>query len=219
MRVKICGITSLDQAQAIAQLGATDLGFICVSQSPRYLTVDTLAAITQGLMADGIQVGTVGVFVDASVDELVSVVGQTHLKTLQLHGQESVQTCQVIRQALPNTEIIKAIRVRQPQDLDLAQRYASQVDGLLLDAYHPHQYGGTGQTLDWETLKSFRPGCPWLLAGGLNPKNIQAALSLVSPDGIDLSSGVEASPGRKNLDLVKELFAQLAGMRARSPIN
>jgi phosphoribosylanthranilate isomerase len=215
MRVKICGLTRLDQAKAVAGLGATDLGFICVSQSARYIGPDALAAITHRLQAEEVKVGTVGVFVDAPVFEMVQIIEHTGLKTLQLHGQESLTICQALRHYLPHTEIIKAIRIRQPQDLELAQDYSNQVDGLLLDAYHPHQYGGTGQTLDWETLKNFRPSCPWLLAGGINPENVKTAISLVAPDGIDLSSGVEDRPGIKNLDRVKDLFDQIAEL----PLN
>jgi phosphoribosylanthranilate isomerase len=209
MRVKICGITRLDQARAIAGFGATDLGFICVPQSPRYLNSDQLAAITQPLLAEQVAVGTVGVFVNWGIDHIVATVHKSGIKSIQLHGQETLQDCAACRQALPQVEIIKAIRVRHGQDLELAHHYAPLVNALLLDAYHPHQYGGTGKTLDWESLSSFRPSCPWLLAGGLNPQNVKTALQRVSPDGIDLSSGVEQSPGVKDLDRVRDLFTQL----------
>jgi phosphoribosylanthranilate isomerase len=219
MRVKICGITSLDQAMAIAQLGATDLGFICVPQSPRYIDPQAIAAITQGLEAGAIAVGTVGVFVDASAELISTIVHQTGLKTIQLHGQETLETCRELRHRLPNTEFIKAIRVRKPQDLDRACSYAATVHALLLDAYHPQHHGGTGLTLDWTTLLNFRPGCPWLLAGGINPHNIQTALAQAAPDGIDLSSGVEQSPGVKDLTLVKALFQQLATRPAQPGVQ
>ncbi len=209
MRVKICGITSLDQAKTIAQLGATDLGFICVPQSPRYVEVGFLSAMVQGLRADGIDIGTVGVFVNGSVDYMAEVVGRSCLKTLQLHGKETLEDIQRLRQVLPTVEIIKAVRVRSLQDLNLARSYAPHVDYLLLDAYHTHRYGGTGKTLDWDTLQTFDPICPWMLAGGLTPQNVLTALALVSPQGIDLSSGVEQEPGVKDLHLVQQLFAQL----------
>jgi phosphoribosylanthranilate isomerase len=214
MRVKICGITRLDQAIAIAALGATDLGFICVPRSPRYIEASSLVTITQGLNHIGFDVGTVGVFVNTSVDDVATIVRQTRLKTIQLHGEESLETCHKLRHVLPHTEIIKAIRVRNHQDLDLAKVYASHVHGLLLDAYHPRLHGGTGQTLDWSILRNFHPGSPWLLAGGLNPQNIQTALAQVSAQGIDISSSVEQSPGIKDLDLVKALFEQLAAIQA-----
>jgi phosphoribosylanthranilate isomerase len=207
MRIKICGITNIEQGRSIAASGATDLGFICVPTSPRYLTLERLRPIIADL---GRVVNTVGVFADISVMAIYEIASQTNLGTVQLHGVEPVAFCQELRQALPNTEIIKAWRVRSSQDLDLIQTYAGVVDSLLLDAYHPDALGGTGQTLDWEQLQSFQPSIPWLLAGGLNPENIRTALSQLNPDGIDLSSGVEISPGNKNLESIDRLFLELS---------
>jgi phosphoribosylanthranilate isomerase len=206
MRIKICGITTIDRGMEIARMGATDLGFICVPSSPRYLNLTQLAAIVSPLteMAD-----TVGVFADFSVATIAHVVTLTSLDTVQLHGTESIEFCQELRQALPETEIIKAWRIRTNDDLALLQTYSRVVDALLLDAYHPDALGGTGHTLDWQQLSAFAPPIPWLLAGGLTPDNIDTALSQLHPDGIDLSSGVEDSPGNKNLELVDRLFANL----------
>lgn len=206
MRIKICGITTTEQGVAIARLGATDLGFICVPSSPRHLKLIQLQSIVAELAG---VVNTVGVFADFSVATVVQVVTLANLDTVQLHGSESVAFCQELRQALPHTEIIKAGRIRNSGDLALIQTYSPVVDGLLLDAYHPNALGGTGQTLDWQQLVAFQPSIPWLLAGGLTPENISTALSQLQPDGIDLSSGVEVSPGNKNLDLVQRLFVNL----------
>ncbi|HIK45910.1 MAG TPA: phosphoribosylanthranilate isomerase [Leptolyngbyaceae cyanobacterium M65_K2018_010] len=209
MRVKICGLTEVDQALAIAQLGATDLGFICVPQSPRYRPPSQIASMVAALKAEAPAVGTVGVFADADPATIQAVVTQTGLSTLQLHGAEPVEQCQLLRALLPSTRLIKAIRVRTREDLQRALGYGPQVDALLLDAYHPEQLGGTGLTLDWSSLARFSPPCPWLLAGGLRPDNVQQALTVLSPDGIDLSSGVEQQPGLKDLHLVRQLFEQL----------
>ncbi|MGF1570595.1 MAG: phosphoribosylanthranilate isomerase [Nodosilinea sp.] len=209
MYVKICGITQAEQARAIAQLGATALGFICVPESPRYITPKALAEVTQALDASGIIVDTVGVFANADPAEVITVATQASLSHIQLHGAETLAQCQQLRTELPQTKLIKAIRVQTSQDLGLAITYANQVDVLLLDAYHPQQLGGTGLTLDWTILKTFAPPCPWLLAGGLTPDNIGMALSALAPNGIDLSSGVEQRPGVKDLALVQHLFEQL----------
>jgi phosphoribosylanthranilate isomerase len=206
MRIKICGITTVEQGKAIAKMGATDLGFICVSSSPRYLKLTKLQPLVAALSRVA---NTVGVFADVAVLEIARVVGLTEISTVQLHGQESIEFCQELRVALPNTEIIKAWRVRDLQDLAKITAYSDIVDCLLLDAYHPDALGGTGQTLDWEQLSAFSPPIPWLLAGGLTPANICTALSQLHPDGIDLSSGVEVSPGNKNLELVDRLFTNL----------
>ncbi|MEL7500996.1 MAG: phosphoribosylanthranilate isomerase [Cyanobacteria bacterium J06554_6] len=206
MRVKICGITQADQGVAIATAGATALGFICVEASPRYVTADQIRAITAQLPA---AIDRIGVFANAALPEMAAAVQTGYLNGVQLHGQESPEFCQQVRQRLPQVEVIKALRLRTAADLALARSYEPLVDTLLLDAYHPDQLGGTGQALDWATLKGFHPAKPWFLAGGLNPDNILRALAQLQPDGIDLSSGVERAPGDKDLRRVERLFEQL----------
>ncbi|MBD0336186.1 MAG: phosphoribosylanthranilate isomerase [Cyanobacteria bacterium Co-bin13] len=210
MRVKICGITQADQAVAIAHLGATALGFICVPASPRYIIPERIGDIGERLK-DTIQrpLETVGVFADADFKTLETTVKTGQLSSIQLHGNESPEQCRQLRQQLPGIAIIKALRIRVAEDLAQAAHFEPEVDGLLLDAYHPQLLGGTGKTLDWASLQSFRPACAWLLAGGLTPDNVVNALTQLSPDGIDLSSGVEISPGIKDLDQVEQLFERL----------
>lgn len=209
MQVKICGITQAEQALAITRMGATDLGFICVAQSPRYVNPAQIANILKALADEGWQGGSVGVFANAPTETILAVVQQTGLNTVQLHGAETLEQCRTLRQALPHHRLIKAIRVRATADLNQALTYAATVNALLLDAYHPDQLGGTGLTLDWQALKTFSPPCPWFLAGGLRPDNVGQALASLTPQGIDLSSGVEVSPGVKDLALVQQLFEQL----------
>ena len=206
LRVKICGITRSEQGQTIAALGADALGFICVPQSPRYVDAPQIQQIQQTVPA---HVDRIGVFMDADIDTIVRVVDVGGLTGAQLHGDESVKDCQTLRDRLPQIEIIKAFRVRHIESLALAAEYAPAVDWLLLDAYHPGIGGGTGKTLDWQALQSFRPARPWFLAGGLAPDNVSEALSLVQPDGIDLSSRVEIAPGNKDLSEIAQLFRTL----------
>ena len=210
MRVKICGITKPEQGKAIAQLGATALGFICVQASPRYVTPQQIRAVVEQLL---VQVDRIGVFADATIEEISQIVADTNLSAVQLHGNESSEFCEKLRQSLPGVEIVKALRVKTPECLDRAATYAKCVDTLLLDAYHPQLLGGTGKTLDWVTLQQFRPTCPWLLAGGLTPDNVLDALRELQPSGIDLSSGVERSPGDKDLDKVVQLFETIHSLR------
>ncbi|HBL59926.1 MAG TPA: phosphoribosylanthranilate isomerase [Cyanobacteria bacterium UBA8803] len=209
MRVKICGITKPEQGQAIAQLGATALGFICVSTSPRYVTPHQIRLVVEQLQ---LPIDRVGVFADTSIEEIYQIVTEAGLNAVQLHGGESLEFCQELRQSLPRIEILKALRVKTPASLDRADTYASCVDTLLLDAYHPDQLGGTGKTLDWVTLRQFRPPCPWLLAGGLTPENVLEALRELQPNGIDVSSGVERSPGDKDLNKVAQLMKKLRAL-------
>ncbi len=114
----------------------------------------------------------------------------------------------------PGIELWKAVRVRSAADLDRALTYEPVVQGLLLDAYHPQQLGGTGVVLDWALVQDFRPGVPWFLAGGLHPGNVREAVQRLGPDGVDLSSGVERGPGDKDLEKVAALFAALAELAA-----
>ena len=214
MRIKICGICQPDQGVAIAELGIKTLGFICVPASPRYVTVEKARQILEKLPPD---IQTIGVFADASLETIEKVVLATGFTGIQLHGNETAEFCREIKQAFPDREIIKALRIQSAESLHNAHceadpygiAYYSVIDALLLDAYHPNQLGGTGQTLPWESLKKFKPPCPWLLAGGLTPENILTALSYLQPDGIDLSSGVERSPGNKDLDKISQLVKVL----------
>ena len=206
MRVKICGITKPDQGKAIASMGANALGFICVPASPRYVTSSQIRAVREQL-PDNVE--RIGVFANSTITEIKQIVAEADLTGVQLHGDESPDFCVQLRQVLPQVEIIKALRVQNSQALEQLDIYTSYVDTLLLDAYDPQQLGGTGKTLDWDTLQAFNPKCDWLLAGGLTPFNILEALSQVKPNGIDLSSGVERNPGDKDLSKVSQLFEQL----------
>jgi phosphoribosylanthranilate isomerase len=190
----------------IANLGATDLGFICVSASPRYVSSAQLAALVPPLAK---VVNCVGVFADAPITTIAQAVSIAKFGSVQLHGQETSEYCQELRQQLGMIEIIKVWRVRSGEDLPKIDRYSAVVDALLLDAYDAQALGGTGHTLDWSKLLAFQPTIPWLLAGGLNPGNVRSALAQLRPAGIDLSSGVEVSPGDKDLDKVVQLFQAL----------
>jgi phosphoribosylanthranilate isomerase len=206
MRIKICGITRPDQGQAIANLGATALGFILVPSSPRYVEIEQINAITAEITD---KIDFIGVFADEKPAIIQQTIVTTSLTSVQLHGRESPEYCRQLRQLLPNTEIIKALRIKDRESLEKAAIYFDSVDTLLLDAYHPQLLGGTGHTLDWQALEKFSPPLPWFLAGGLNPDNIGQALSQLHPDGVDVSSGVERSPGDKDLKKVALLLERL----------
>jgi phosphoribosylanthranilate isomerase len=207
MRIKICGITQSYQATRIAELGATALGFICVQQSPRYVTPEQIYEICHELPAI---VDRIGVVANAQLSEIDCLVSMTGLTGVQLHGDESPEFCRQLRQIMPlNIELIKAFRIKTRESLLTVNAYLDYIDTILLDAYDPQVLGGTGKTLYWQDLQQFRPNLPWILAGGLTPDNVTQALSQLDCDGIDLSSGVEKSPGDKDLDKVAKLFESL----------
>ncbi|MCJ2544409.1 phosphoribosylanthranilate isomerase [Thermostichus vulcanus] len=202
--VKICGITRPDQAEAIAALGVSALGFIAVPNTPRYLSPSAMAGWVGSL-----PVLKVGVFLDQDPHTITTWVEATGITAVQLHGQESPEDCHRLGELLPGIPRIKALRIRHLADLALASAYTGCVETLLLDAYHPQQAGGTGQTLNWSELAQGSLPLPWILAGGLNPDNIGQALSQVTPNGIDLSSGVEVKPGDKDLGKVQALLQHI----------
>lgn len=220
LRVKICGITRADQARAIAALGADALGFICVPESPRYIAPEKMGEIVTTLPTTALSGGNlakIGVFANASFEQIIMTVHQGALTGVQLHGQESLEFCRTLRLKLPQVELIKAFRVQTAETLALTKAYTDTVDTFLLDAFNPHALGGTGETWDWSLVKDFAPQKPWFLAGGLNGGNAIAALTQVNPSGIDLSSGVETAPGEKDLTLVKQLFETLSRQNPKEP--
>ena len=212
--VKICGLMAPEQAITIAQQGADAIGFICVPASPRYVTPAVLKSLGAALFRGHSAGERVGGFVEASDADIETAVVAGQLTTLQLHGAESPERCQQLRQRYPDLRLIKAFRIRSPEALGQIQPYEAVADAVLLDAYHPQVFGGTGQTLDWSALQAFCSQKPWILAGGLTPDNIVEALTVLSPQGIDLSSGVENRPGDKNLERVQQLFDALQKLDA-----
>lgn len=210
MQIKICGITKPEQGVVISKLGATALGFICVPNSPRYISPPAISLIVEQIPTN---IQKIGVFANADIVTIYTAVQTGKLTGVQLHGDESPEFCQQLASNFTDIKtdikIIKALRIRSAADLQLTTQYQNYVDTFLLDAYHPHQLGGTGKIFDWGLLGDFQPGRPWWLAGGINPENVVEAIQTTHADGIDLSSGVEISPGNKDLEKVKQLFARL----------
>ena len=201
-RVKICGITNTEDALCAAEAGADFLGFILYPGSPRYVSVDVVASITQVLRAAfGVNAPRcVGVFVDVSVDAVREAIARSGLDLAQLHGNESPDVITALRAC-----VFKAIRPRTLDEAAAAYRsYGSAVPQLpdhpqlLVDAYHPHYAGGTGEHADVTVARWLAQQCPILLAGGLTPDNVADAIASVRPWGVDVSSGVEATKGRKD---------------------
>ena len=214
MYIKICGLTKLDQAQAIAQMGVNAIGFICVPASPRYISASAIGQITTNLIGAKSEISDldlVGVFVNASIKKICETIEIAGLNSVQLHGDESPEFCVELRSHLAKinikVKVIKAFRVKNQAGLAQAQLFSEVADALLLDAYDPQMAGGTGKTLDWQMLRDFAPNCDWWLAGGLSPDNVEQAIALVSPNGLDVSSGVERSAGDKDLAKVQKFVA------------
>ncbi|MBN1436529.1 MAG: phosphoribosylanthranilate isomerase [Sedimentisphaerales bacterium] len=205
VKVKICGVTTIADAQLAVDLGADLLGLNFYKPSPRYISPDKAGAMVAQLAGN---VLTAGVFVNATTSEIAEVVSKCRLDFAQLHGDETNQQCQEVKQL--GVGVIKAFRVRSPGDIEQAQDY--QVDAILLDAFHEEMYGGSGEKFDWGWVK--RTGNDKVfLAGGINPDNVAEAIA-VGTYGVDLCSGVEKTPGIKDPDKMRLLFERIAASGA-----
>ena len=206
MRVKICGLTRIEDALRAQELGAWALGFIFYPGSKRHIAPEQAGKIISGLKTHAF-----GVFVNQT-DEALTVAKQIPLKGLQLHGDESPEECQRVRSGFSGL-LIKALRPRKEEDLKVIAAYKGIVDYILIDSAAGGQYGGTGQTADWSLAeKASAFGIPVILAGGLTPENILAAQAQAKPYALDLSSGVESAPGIKDMQKLDALFGAIKGV-------
>jgi len=193
VRVKICGITRVEDALAAVAAGADAIGLVFYAKSPRAVDIEQARAILAALPPF---VTTVGLFVDAERSELECILASVQLDLLQFHGDESVQQCEAF-----GRPYIKALRVKAGDDIAAqAARYPS-AQGILLDAYVEGVPGGTGEAFDWSLIPQALSK-PLILAGGLRPDNVAEAVSRVRPYAVDVSGGVEASKGVKDVEKV-----------------
>ncbi|GIX07608.1 MAG: N-(5'-phosphoribosyl)anthranilate isomerase [Candidatus Poribacteria bacterium] len=188
VQVKVCGITRLEDAMVCVEAGADALGFVFYEPSPRFITPETAAAIAERLPPFVVRVG---VFVDAPAEEMEAIARLVGLDCLQLHGQEPPELC-----ASLSRRVLKAVRVGER--LDFPFESYQTVGAFLLDTYVPGLPGGTGQAFRWELAQQAKRYGRIVLAGGLTPENVAEAIQIARPDGVDVSSGVEAAPGRKD---------------------
>jgi phosphoribosylanthranilate isomerase len=199
-------MTSDDDAWAAVEAGADALGFIFVKGTPRYIEPEAAAAIVARMPPF---VTTVGVFVDRTADEIERIMRASGLSLAQLHGLESADTCGRLR-----VPFIKAIRVQGEHDLE-ALRIYPQARAFLLDTYVADRPGGTGRTFPWEIAAKAARQTRVILSGGLTPDNVALAVAHVRPYAVDVCSGVEASPGRKDHQKVREFIEQARKADAR----
>lgn len=200
MRIKICGNTTLDDAEAAVRLGAWAVGLIHTPDSPRFCPPDVAAEIGAALKR---RCEIAGVFVNASLDEIARAASDEELTIIQLHGEEGPSYCREVARRT-GARVMKAFRVRSAADIRSAEAF--RTDLHLFDAYRPGTRGGTGESFDWELLSGRRSQIPALLAGGLTAENVGEAIRAASPWGVDVVSGVEAEPGRKDQGKLTAFF-------------
>jgi phosphoribosylanthranilate isomerase len=215
-RIKICGITNLEDARAACEAGVDAIGLNFYSRSPRALSIE-IAGNLRASIPSSVQV--FGVFVNAEADEVAKILRDVHLDALQLHGDESPATVAQLARIAP---VFKALRVGPDFTAATLENYPG-VSGFLFDTAdaRPGQYGGTGRLADWGIAQQAALSHKVILAGGLDAENVAAAISQVRPYGVDVASGVESSPGAKDhhqlFDFVRE--ARRADQELNSPVE
>ena len=208
VKVKICGVRTVEEAQAAVDAGADALGFNFWPRSARYIEPHAAHEVITGITPT---VCTVGVFVNEDANRIVDIASELGLSAVQLHGDESPEFCERLT-SIKTFKTIKAIRVGQDFDLGVIESY--RVNMVLLDSSSEGSYGGTGRSFDWRIAIEAKHLAPIILAGGLTIENVWRAIMKVRPAAIDVCSGVEAEPGRKDLDKLRGFMAVAARANA-----
>lgn len=198
-RIKICGMTEMYQVKKAVEVGVDAVGFIFVKESPRYIQPEQAREIIRALPPF---VDAVGVFVNEDPGVVGEITQYCGLTVLQLHGQEPPEYCEMMPR-----RVVKAFQVNEGLTSELLARYKDVVWAFLLDTYRKDLAGGTGETFDWTVVERLNLQRPLILAGGLDEKNVGAAIDLVHPFCVDVNSGIETAPGKKDVNKI-ELLAQ-----------
>ncbi len=200
VRIKMCGVTRLQDALAAVAAGVDALGFIFYEKSPRCIDPEEARLICEQLPPF---VDSVGVFVDKKRNEVEEIISYCRLSYAQLHGDESPKYCERLARFAAPCHVLKALRISADSTADTAREYNRVVDGFLLDTLHGERKGGTGEVFDWSVIDRLGLERSFILAGGLDCTNIGDALQRVRPFGVDVNSGVEKAPGVKDAELIR----------------
>ncbi len=199
VKVKVCGITNLNDALSACHSGADAVGFILYPKSKRFIKAKDVRKITSQLPPF---LTKVGVFVNEDPRDVLEILSYAHLDFAQLHGDETPEECEYVGA----NRVIKVFRLKSEEEVEKIGPYVGKVRAILLDTYDSKVYGGTGKPFDWKValkVKERFPEFPLILSGGLNPENVKRAVEIVKPYAVDVSSGVEAEPGVKDGEKIK----------------
>ena len=201
--VKICGITSIEQAIQVAKLGTNAIGIISVKESPRYIAPKKKKEIFKTLKDLYPNIERVSVVKNKTIDSIIkNFLGEPSETIIQLHGDEDVDYCQKLKEKVPNIGLWKAFRIKNKKDLDKIKIYENYIDAILLDSWNEETYGGSGKRIEQTYLEELSFSKPWWLAGGVSKDWIYKISERIKPNGIDISSSVEISPGIKDINEV-----------------
>ena len=208
--VKICGITTIEQAVKVAELGTNAIGIISVDESPRYVSPEKKKEIFKTLKNLYPKIDRVSVVKNSPFDSIIkSFLGETSETIIQLHGDEDIDYCQKLKQRIPNVGLWKAFRIKNKEDLEKIKPYENFIDAILLDSWNKETYGGSGIRIEQNYLEDISFSKPWWIAGGVSSDWINVILEKIKPNGIDISSSVEISPGIKDLEKTKQLIREI----------
>jgi phosphoribosylanthranilate isomerase len=203
-RIKICGITGLDDAKRAVEAGAWALGLILFPGSPRRCALPDAERIAASLRR---QAEICGVFVNAPLDEVTATADALALTMVQLHGDEGPAYCSEVARRT-GAKVVKAARLRGGADIRALETF--HTDYHLLDTHQPGRFGGTGETFDWDLVRQRRTTIPFILSGGLNPSNVADAIAATAPFAVDTASGTEVRPGVKDPEKIRAFAAAVA---------
>ena len=205
--VKICGLTSEEQALQVAKLGAHAIGIISVEQSPRYISAEKKKKIFKTLESFYPKIERVSVVQNCPIDLIIkNFLGDPSETIIQLHGDEDIDYCKKLRKKIPNIRIWKAFRIKTEADLDNIKPFEDFVDAILLDSWNKETYGGSGKKINSIYLKNLQFSKPWWLAGGVSIEWLDEILTYIKPDGLDISSSIEVTPGFKDIEKTADLI-------------
>lgn len=211
-KIKVCGMTNLADATQAAELGAWAIGLIHHPDSPRFVPPEAAEEIGAALKR---RCEVTGVFVNSPMEDVVDAVEREQLTIIQLHGDEGPSFCTEAARRT-GAKVMKALRVRSGADIQAAEAF--RTDFHLFDAYRQRAPGGTGESFDWELLAGRKSKVPMVLAGGLTPENVGEAIAAARPYAVDVVTGVEAEPGRKDPDRVERFFEAVAAAEADAKV-
>lgn len=208
-RVKICGITTMEDARFCAAAGADYLGFVQHPESPRYVEPEHVADVIEWVHGPK----PIGVFVNTPPEEVNETAKTAGFQLIQLHGNETPEACEAI-----DRPVIKAFRVRHDASVEqlreLVAPYREVIDYMLLDTHHRDLWGGTGESFNWRVARDLSTDIPLFLAGGISAENVERAVETIRPYAVDLSSSVESSPGKKSFDRLEDFFERFRAIHA-----
>ncbi len=208
--VKICGITSIEQAVQVAEIGTNAIGIISVDESPRYISPEKKKNIFKALKDLYPNIERVSVVKNKPIDSIIkNFLGEPNETVIQLHGDEDIDYCQKLKQKIPNVAIWKAFRIKNKNDLDKIKDYENFIDAILLDSWNKESYGGSGKRIEQKYLEDLSFSKPWWLAGGVSKEWLGEIIRKFKPIGIDISSSVETSPGIKDIDKVSLIIKEV----------